>query len=127
MCGLENDDNLDRSPLPKELLEFNEAGDLAEDLQPICKRCNDFRKIVDSHFVTLCEDAKLWEWYRSDSKRRGEYFPPTFVYNIPIERLRELYVVIFNICIDAYKISINEELRKQHRDEFNYEWRKKDA
>lgn len=126
MCGLENDDALERSPLPKELMDRNEVGDLAEDLQPICKSCNDFRKIVDSHFITLCEDAKFWEWYRSDSKRRGEYFPPELIYNIDIITLKELYYLITDIVEEARQKSENKKARKDIEDELNYRWRKRD-
>lgn len=127
MCGIETMDQLERSPLPKELMELDDANNLAEDLHPICKKCNDFRRIVDSHFITLCEDAKLFEWYRSDSKKRGEYFPPTFIYNIPIERLRELYYEILTICEEADKTASNNILRDERKEQFNYEWRKRDA
>ena len=126
MCGLENDDKLERSSLPKELIEPNEAGDLAEDFKTICDKCNEFRKIVDSHFVTFCEDAKLWEWYRSNSKRSGEYFPPEFVYNVPIERLLELYYLMLDIAETANVVSSNDVHRQELRDDFNYAWRKKD-
>ena len=126
MCGLENDDKLERSSLPKELMDLNAAGDLAEDFQPICKKCNDFRKIVDSHFITLCEDAKLFEWYRSDSKKRGVYYPPTFIYNISIDRLIDLYYILLDVCEDAHRIVFDDKHRQDIEDELNYTWRKKD-
>ena len=129
VCGkerVESYDHLERSPFPKELMAPNEAGDLAEDLQPICRDCNDFRKIVDSHFITFCEDAKLWEWYRSKSKKRGEYYPPTFIYNIPIETLKELYELIKEIALEAYKKSEDKQAREDIEDSLNYAWRKKD-
>jgi len=99
---------------------------LAEDFKTICDKCNEFRKIVDSHFVTFCEDAKLWEWYRSNSKRSGEYFPPEFVYNVPIERLLELYYLMLDIAETANVVSSNDVHRQELRDDFNYAWRKKD-
>lgn len=126
MCDVETIDGLERSPLPKELLDRAPDGELSEDLRPICKKCNDFRKIVDSHFITLCEDARLWEWYRSNSKRRGEYYPPKFVFNISSEKLLELYYLMMDLCEEADIIASNNILRKELEDELNYEWRKKD-
>lgn len=133
MCGKEcvlSMDQLQRSLLPKELLgpgEVSNVHDLVEDLRPICKKCNEFRKVVDAFFIALCEDAKLWEWYRSDSKSRGVWFPPQLVYNISLDRLRELYFEIMDVCEEAYRVSNDDEVRQNLRDEFNYAWRKRDA
>lgn len=126
VCGKENDDKLERSPLPKELLDRAPNGDLAEDFKPICRECNDFRKMVDSHFITLCEDGKFLEWYRSNSKKRGEYFPPELVYNIDINTLKDLYNLIREIAEAAREKSEDKQARKDFEDELNYQWRKKD-
>jgi len=126
MCGRETDDQLVRSPLPKELLERDAIGQLAEEFHPICEDCNEFRRIVDSHFITLCEDAKLFEWYRATSKKRSEYFPSELVYNVDVDELTELYYTILGICEKAYRTSSNDKLREDKKGELNYEWRKKD-
>lgn len=125
MCGIDVDGQVVRSPLPKELLELDPNGMLSEDLQPICKKCNTFRKVVDHNFVRLCEDARLFEWYRCKSKKSGEYFPPTFIYNIPVERLRELYYQLLDVCEEANRIASDDVHRKELEDNLNYEWRQK--
>lgn len=126
MCGIETSDQLVRSPLPKELLDKGPDGQLLEDLQPICESCDNFKKNVDNNFVRLCEENRLFEWYRSNSKKRSEYFPPEFVYNIDVEELREFYYMILSMCEKAYRVASNDVARDNKRENLNYEWRKKD-
>jgi hypothetical protein len=99
---------------------------LIEDLHPICLACDDFRKAFDINFIKLCEATRMFEWYRSSSKKQGEYFPTEFVYNISLSKLKSMYTIMLAIADEAWKLSMNDEVRKDREEEFNYEWRKKD-
>jgi hypothetical protein len=127
LCDVENNDKLTRSLIPRELLDKDDAGNIIVTEYPVCLKCNRFMKVVESNFIQLCTDARLFEWYRANSTSRGVYFPPTFVYNVDIHRLRELYMKIFEMCVEADKTASNDDLRQQRRDDFNYTWRKKDV
>lgn len=121
ICGRDTDDQLARGPMPKELLVNQE-----ETFLPVCMRCNDVRRNIDGTFIQLCMDTKMLEWFRSNSKKHSEYYPPTLIYNIPVERLRLLYKHIVEIAEEADNISNDVDKRKLIEDELNYEWRKKD-
>jgi len=121
ICGCETDDQLVRSPMPRELLTSQ-----GEEPLPVCKKCNNLRKKIDGTFITLCEDTKMVETYRSESMKRSEYFPATLIYHIPIERLRLLYTQIVEMTEEAHNISADDIQRKKTEEELNYEWRKKD-
>jgi hypothetical protein len=126
MCGIEIDGQLTRTTLPKELLGKDEHGNLSENPKPICQKCYYFKRVVDQNFTRLCEEGKLYELYRSKSKKRGEFFPTELVYNVDVEKLLELYYHILDICEIAYRISTDDAHRKAVEDELNYNWRKRD-
>lgn len=126
MCDVDVDGELVRTTLPKEILGKDSDGNLSEDFHPICQKCFYFKRIVDLNFVRLCEEAKLFEWYRANSKRKGEYFPSTLIYNVDIAKLRELYYYILDVCEAADRVASDDQHRTDLRDELNYMWRKKD-
>lgn len=126
LCGKENNDQLSRSMIPRELLDRDDNGNIIVKEYPVCIKCNRFMRMIESTFIQLCEDARLFELYRANSTSRGVYFPSTLVYNVDVHRLRALYMTIFETCVEADRVASDDELRQQRRDEFNYNWRKKD-
>jgi len=126
MCERDVDGQLLRTTLPKELIGKDTDGNLFDDNQPICSMCDDFKRAVDLNFINLCNDARLFEMYRADSKKRSDFFPSELIYNVDIEVLRELYYHILDTCEKAYKVASDDKHRQELRDGLNYAWRKKD-
>ena len=126
LCHVETDGHTTWTTLPKELLDKDENGNRFDDPQPLCRKCYNFKRAVDTNFTNLCADTRLYELYRANSNKRGVFFPTELVYNVDKEKLRELYDLIINLCEVAENAASDDTRRQDIKDELNYEWRKKD-
>lgn len=109
-------------PIPQELYD---ATDTPVQV-PYCPSCYKLKATVDANFMILCRQAKVMEWYKSASSKKSFYYLSRWVFNIDMDRLRELYFQILMTCVDAERKSNDKDWRKWNEEQFNYEWRKRD-
>ena len=110
-------------PIPQELYD---ATDNPEQV-PFCTSCYRLKSTVDAGFIILAREAKIMEWYKSTSRKKSAYYLSRWVFNVDMDRLRDIYYLLLMLCVDADKKSNDKDWRKWNEEQFNYEWRKRDV
>ena len=110
-------------PIPPELYDPTDNPEQV----PYCTRCYQLKGTLDANFMILLREAKIMEWYKSGSRKKSVYYLSRWVFNVDLDKLRDLYFRLLMTCIEADKKSNDKEWRQLNEEQFNYEWRKRDA